>query len=89
MFFDTWTGLGRTVVVGTLAYAALVLILRVSGKRTLSKMNAFDLIVTVALSSTLATVLLARDVPSPRACSPSRPSTEAPMGSTRPTARTM
>jgi uncharacterized membrane protein YcaP (DUF421 family) len=33
------------------------------GKRTLSKMNAFDLIVTVALGSTLATVLLNKSVP--------------------------
>src|SRR5690606_10482751 len=32
------------------------------GKRTLSKMNAFDFVVTVALGSTLATVLLAKDV---------------------------
>jgi len=53
----------RTVVVGVLAYLALVVVLRVSGKRTLSKMNAFDLVVTVALGSTLATILLSRDVP--------------------------
>jgi uncharacterized membrane protein YcaP (DUF421 family) len=33
-----------------------------SGKRTLAKMNAFDLVVTVALGSTLATILLSRDV---------------------------
>lgn len=63
IFFDTWTSLGRVILVGTLAYAGLVLMLRVSGKRTLSKMNAFDLIVTVALGSTLATVLLNRSVP--------------------------
>lgn len=53
----------RTIVVGVAAYLALVAILRLSGKRTLSKMNAFDLVVTVALGSTLATVLLSRDVP--------------------------
>lgn len=41
---------------------SLVLLLRVSGKRTLSKMNAFDLVVTVAIGSTLATVLLSKDV---------------------------
>jgi uncharacterized membrane protein YcaP (DUF421 family) len=52
----------RVVVVGVLAYAVLVLLLRVSGKRTLSKMNAFDLVVTVALGSTLATVLLSKSV---------------------------
>ncbi len=45
-----------------LAYTALVTLLRVSGKRTLSKMNAFDFVVTVALGSTLATVLLSQDV---------------------------
>jgi len=62
MLFDTWFGPVRIVVVGTAAYAALVLILRVSGKRTLAKLNAFDLVVTVALGSTLATVLLSKSV---------------------------
>jgi len=62
MFFNGWAGLGRTALVGVLAYVALVGMLRVSGKRTLSKMNAFDLIVTVALGSILATTLLSRDV---------------------------
>ena len=62
MFFNDWSSLVRVVVVGILAYAGLVLLLRISGKRTLSKMNAFDLIVTVALGSTLATVLLSKDV---------------------------
>lgn len=61
-FFDTWSALGRTALVGVLAYLALVFLLRVSGKRTLSKMNAFDLVVTVALGSTLATVLLSKSV---------------------------
>jgi uncharacterized membrane protein YcaP (DUF421 family) len=62
MFFDGWYGPLRVVVVGTLAYVGLVLLLRVSGKRTLSKMNAFDLVVTVALGSTLSTILLSNDV---------------------------
>jgi uncharacterized membrane protein YcaP (DUF421 family) len=62
VFFDSWGGLVRIVVVGVLAYIGLVLLLRVSGKRTLSKMNAFDLVVTVALGSTLATILLSRSV---------------------------
>ena len=62
-FFDTWESLARTLVIGVLAYAALVLFLRISGKRTLSKLNAFDFIVTVALGSTLATVLLNKSVP--------------------------
>jgi uncharacterized membrane protein YcaP (DUF421 family) len=58
---DDPAAVARTIVVGVLAYAALVAILRVSGKRTLSQMNAFDFIVTVALGSTLATILISRD----------------------------
>ena len=62
MFYDNWSGLIRVLFVGPLAYLTLVLLLRGSGNRTLSKMNAFDLIVTVALGSTLATVLLTEQV---------------------------
>ncbi len=60
--FGGWSTLWRTLVVGALAYVALVVLLRLSGKRTLSKMNAFDLVVTVALGSTLATILLNSNV---------------------------
>ncbi len=58
--FKGWGPVVRVVVMGVLAYAGLLLILRTSGKRTLSKMNAFDLIVTVALGSMLATILMSR-----------------------------
>ena len=60
--FDGWGQIVRILVVGPLAYTSLVLLLRVSGKRTLAKMNAFDFVVTVALGSTLATILLSKDV---------------------------
>ncbi len=63
MIFDDVAGLLRILFVGIVAYAALVTFLRISGKRTLSKMNAFDLVVTVALGSTLATVVMSKDVP--------------------------
>ncbi|WP_335949431.1 DUF421 domain-containing protein [Salipiger bermudensis] len=62
MFFQGWNGIVRTVIVGALAYAFLVVSLRVSGKRTLAKLNAFDLVVTVAFGSTLASILLSEDV---------------------------
>lgn len=58
LFFQGWSGIIRTLIVGTLAYVVLVLFVRISGKRTLAKMNAFDLVVTVALGSTLSAVLL-------------------------------
>lgn len=62
MFFQGWQGLARTVVVGVLAYVTLVLLLRISGKRTLAKLNAFDLVVTVALGSTLSAILLQESI---------------------------
>lgn len=61
----TWhdsLGLARLVIVAPMAYVALILILRIAGKRMLSKMNAFDLVVTVALGSVLSTVLLSKDI---------------------------
>ncbi|WP_251130173.1 hypothetical protein [Exiguobacterium sp. s141] len=50
----------QIILTGVGAYLAIILILRVSGKRTLAKMNAFDFIVTVALGSILATTLTSR-----------------------------
>ena len=62
MLFDTWQDLLRVAVTAALAYAAIVLILRMTGKRTLAKFNIFDFAVTVAFGSVLATVLLNPDV---------------------------
>jgi uncharacterized membrane protein YcaP (DUF421 family) len=63
VFFVDWSVPLRILIVGSLADGGLIFLLRATGKRTLSKMNAFDLIVTVALGSTLATVLLDSAVP--------------------------
>jgi uncharacterized membrane protein YcaP (DUF421 family) len=62
VWFDSWADLVRVAVIGSGAYLTVVVVLRLSGKRTLAKLNAFDLVVTVALGSTLATILLNRDV---------------------------
>lgn len=62
MFFDSWGELGRILVVGVLGYAGLVALLRISGKRTLARMNAFDLVVTVAVGSTLSSLILTASV---------------------------
>ena len=48
MLFQGWSDIARTMIVGLLAYVSLVLMLRISGKRTLAKLNAFDLVVTPA-----------------------------------------
>lgn len=62
MFFQDWSGPLRTLIVGSLTYIGLVIWLRISRKRTLSKWNSFDFVVTVAFGSTLAATLLNKDV---------------------------
>ncbi len=58
IFFSSWENIARVSIMTFLAYLTMIIFLRISGKRTLSKMNAFDFVVTVALGSTLATVAL-------------------------------
>jgi len=58
VFFDGWSPVIRTLVLGAAGYAGLVVLLRVSGKRTLSKMNMFDFVVTIAFGSILASLML-------------------------------
>lgn len=62
MLFSDWADMGRIVVAGVLAYTALLVFVRISGKRTLSKLNAFDFVITVALGSTLSSVVLDKTV---------------------------
>ncbi|MBD3629954.1 YetF domain-containing protein [Cyclobacterium sp.] len=63
IWFESWESLIRTICLTTMGYIAMVFLLRVSGKRTLSKMNAFDFIVTIALGSCLASVALNKNIP--------------------------
>lgn len=62
MWFDSWSDIVRVLAVGAAAYVTVIVVLRLSGKRTLAKLNAFDWVVSVALGSTLATILLSKDV---------------------------
>jgi Predicted membrane protein len=58
IFFDSWGKVWRSVLLAFFAYLILVFLLRISGKRTLSKLNVFDFVFVVALGSTLATTIL-------------------------------
>ncbi len=62
MFYDNWFGIERVIVMTTFAYIGLIVILRIVGKRSLAKLNVFDFVVTVALGSTLASILLSENV---------------------------
>lgn len=58
MWFDNWSDIAQIAATTAVIYALLIVILQVSGKRSLAKLNIFDLVVTVALGSILASVML-------------------------------
>ncbi|WP_188462410.1 YetF domain-containing protein [Marivirga lumbricoides] len=62
ILFTNWESIGRTFIIGVLSYIVLIILLRSSGKRTLSKMNAFDFVITIALGSTFANLILNKSV---------------------------
>jgi len=61
LFFSGWDSLLRVAIVGVACYTALLVMLRLSGKRTLSRMNAYDMVITMALGSLLTKAMLTRD----------------------------
>ncbi len=63
MFFDGWRSIARVLVVGTIGYAALILILRLSRKRTLAHMNVFDFVCIVVVGELLAISIVSHEVP--------------------------
>lgn len=62
IWFDSWSEIHRLLLVGTAGYLSVIVVLRIPGKRTLAQLNAFDLVVSVAIGSTLASMLLNDDV---------------------------
>lgn len=54
MLLKNWSSVFQIITMAAILYPALIFMLRISGKRTLSKMNMFDLVITVALGSTVA-----------------------------------
>jgi uncharacterized membrane protein YcaP (DUF421 family) len=61
MFIENWSEIYRIFISALIAYFVLIIILRISGKRTLSKWNIFDFIVTIALGSLLADVIVSKN----------------------------
>lgn len=60
-FFNGWYNLGRSATLAFLGFLALIVVLRVSGKRTLSKMNVFDFVFVVAVGSVFAGTMIEKD----------------------------
>lgn len=59
----SWPSWVTVLVVVPIASISLLVVLRIAGKRTLSKLTAYGLAPTVAFGSLLATVIVSRSVP--------------------------
>lgn len=55
-----------TLLAAGVVYVFVVILLRVTGKRTLARMNVFDLVVTVALGSIMAMTILSEGTALPQ-----------------------
>lgn len=60
--WNGWQPLIRILLIGSSAYIAIVLILRISGKRTLARMSAFDFTIAVAVGAVFGRTLTAKDL---------------------------
>ena len=63
LLFDNIEKLGRIILTAIMVYALIVLITKVSGKRSTSQLNNFDWIVTVMIGSLGASTILLKDIP--------------------------
>ena len=52
------TYLGEVFVYTLIAYIGVIVVLRLSGKRSLAKWNIFDFVITIAIGTTLATTVM-------------------------------
>ncbi|MEJ2880464.1 DUF421 domain-containing protein [Pedobacter sp. GR22-6] len=60
LLFKNWESVWHVALCSILAYFILFLFIRISGKRTLAKLTAFDFVVTVTLGSTLSSMMLGK-----------------------------
>ena len=62
MFFDGWEGIARVTLMAAVGYTALLVMLRVSRKRTLAQMNAYDFLYIVIVGELMAITILDHEV---------------------------
>lgn len=62
-FTSTWQALALVLASAAGIYVSLIVLTRIAGLRSFSKLSSFDFAVTVALGSVVATTLIAEDPP--------------------------
>ena len=63
MWFESWAAVLRIVLFSIVTYVALTALIRLFGKRTISKMNPGDFVITVAIGSVAGSMIVFTDVP--------------------------
>lgn len=58
MWFDDWQTIFQIILKAAIGFAAIVALVRLSGKRTLARFNAFDMVLVFTVGSILATMIL-------------------------------
>jgi uncharacterized membrane protein YcaP (DUF421 family) len=61
ILLSNWASLVRTAVLVVGSYLCLVGMLRIAGKRTLSRLDPADFVITTALGSSMASIAIAHD----------------------------
>jgi len=61
-FFDGWEGVVQVLMLGALGYVALIVMLRLSRKRSLAQLNTFDFVYVVVMGEMLAITIMDEDV---------------------------
>ena len=62
IFLDQYDDLIRIIITAPILYISIVLMIRLSGKRSTSQMNNFDWIVTVAIGSLASSGIVLEDI---------------------------
>jgi len=62
ILFTSWSSVGSVLFSALLAYPTLVIVLRIAGKRSLSKLNMFDFIITVAIGSIFSAIIIYQSI---------------------------
>lgn len=62
LWFAGWASAGRVVFACVIAFVWMLVLIRFFGKRTISKMNPSDFVITVAVGSTMANFITSKDV---------------------------
>lgn len=62
MFFSDWHNILRIFIMAIVTYLSFILLLRLSGKRSLAKLTIFDVMITAAIGPIFASTITSKDL---------------------------